>query len=468
MVGGSRQGRLAEFLDVEVVTADTGRAKIDKGDASALLTIPKGFQESVLREQPATLALVKNPAERVLPVIIEEGLKMLVEAAFYVQRIFGQQLREIADSVGTATGPSSEGVAAVGRAFNDRLRTVQATLFPPVLTLDAKKAPKEQDPNFWALFLPGLLFMSLMFTAQGMSIDIWIEKTGGTLRRVLSTPQRVAAFLLGKLAASVVIMALAVIVALVLGVTMFGVPIGRTPAALAVGRLRGRRAVLVPRAHPGLRVDHARRTVPLVDDRVSAHDDRRLVLSARGHAAVDGAHRAMDAERPRRRTNQRDSVRASRCGEARGRGDRDRRAGGARALDRRAPSARPVCGELMSLLQGAWFVATKDVAYLLRRRETILWTFLMPIVFFYFIGTVTGGFGSTADRRTPLAVRGGTNGGVSHRRAHAPARGAAVRRRPARHRRGVREGRRAASRFPIRPRRTRRSPRPRWPDSSRS
>jgi ABC-type multidrug transport system permease subunit len=233
VIGGSRQGRLAEFLDVDVVTADAGRAKIDKGDASALLTIPKGFQESVLREQPATLALVKNPAERVLPVIIEEGLKMVVEAAFYVQRMFGQQLRAIADSLGTATGPSSEGIAAVSRAFNDRLRTVQATLFPPVLTLEAKKAPKEEDPNFWALFLPGLLFMSLMFTAQGMSIDIWIEKTGGTLRRVLSTPQRVAAFLLGKLAASVVIMALAVIVALVLGVTMFGVPIGRTPAALA-------------------------------------------------------------------------------------------------------------------------------------------------------------------------------------------------------------------------------------------
>jgi len=233
MIGSSRQGRLAEFLNVEVVTADVGRARIDKADGTALLTIPKGFQDSVLREQPATLALVKNPAERILPVIIEEGLKMLVEAAFYVQRIFGQQLREIADSMGSGTGPSSDGVAAVGRAFNDRLRTVQATLFPPVLTVEAKKPPPEDEPNFWALFLPGLLFMSVMFTAQGMSIDIWIEKTSGTLRRVLSTPQRVAAFLLGKLAASVVIMALAVIVALVLGVTMFGVPMSRTPAPLA-------------------------------------------------------------------------------------------------------------------------------------------------------------------------------------------------------------------------------------------
>jgi len=65
----------------------------------------------------------------------------------------------------------------------------------------------------------------------------------------------------------------------------------------------------------------------------------------------------------------------------------------------------------MSLLQGAWFVATKDVAYLLRRRETILWTFLMPVVFFYFIGTVTGGFGPTSNQRATLAVRGGNDGG---------------------------------------------------------
>jgi ABC-2 type transport system permease protein len=60
----------------------------------------------------------------------------------------------------------------------------------------------------------------------------------------------------------------------------------------------------------------------------------------------------------------------------------------------------------------AWFIARKDVAYMIRRRETILWTFVMPVVFFYFIGTVTGGFaGPSPDRRDPLAVRGGVNGG---------------------------------------------------------
>ncbi len=46
----------------------------------------------------------------------------------------------------------------------------------------------------------------------------------------------------------------------------------------------------------------------------------------------------------------------------------------------------------MNIFRDAWFLARKDAGYMLRRRETLLWTFVMPIVFFYFIGTVTQGF----------------------------------------------------------------------------
>ena len=44
------------------------------------------------------------------------------------------------------------------------------------------------------------------------------------------------------------------------------------------------------------------------------------------------------------------------------------------------------------------------------RRETILWVLVMPIVFFYFIGTVTAGFGPT-NQPQRIAVRGAENGG---------------------------------------------------------
>ena len=46
----------------------------------------------------------------------------------------------------------------------------------------------------------------------------------------------------------------------------------------------------------------------------------------------------------------------------------------------------------MSALGAALFVARKDLWYMLRQKETLLWAFGMPPVFFFFIGTITGGF----------------------------------------------------------------------------
>lgn len=55
-------------------------------------------------------------------------------------------------------------------------------------------------------------------------------------------------------------------------------------------------------------------------------------------------------------------------------------------------------------MRNAWFIARKDLQYTLRKKETAIWLFLMPIVFFYFIGTVTGGFAMTVGGETRLAV----------------------------------------------------------------
>lgn len=56
------------------------------------------------------------------------------------------------------------------------------------------------------------------------------------------------------------------------------------------------------------------------------------------------------------------------------------------------------------MIKDALFIAAKDLKYTIRARETILWVFIMPIVFFYFIGTITGGFAPDPDRPDRLAV----------------------------------------------------------------
>ena len=45
------------------------------------------------------------------------------------------------------------------------------------------------------------------------------------------------------------------------------------------------------------------------------------------------------------------------------------------------------------MLRQALFLARFDLGYLLKQKETLLWTFVMPGLFFYFMGTVTGGAG---------------------------------------------------------------------------
>lgn len=57
------------------------------------------------------------------------------------------------------------------------------------------------------------------------------------------------------------------------------------------------------------------------------------------------------------------------------------------------------------MLSDALLIARLDLALMLRRKETLLWTFLMPPIFFYFIGTVTKGFTPRAPGEEELAVR---------------------------------------------------------------
>lgn len=56
----------------------------------------------------------------------------------------------------------------------------------------------------------------------------------------------------------------------------------------------------------------------------------------------------------------------------------------------------------MSFLKSALFIARKDLWYLLRQKETLLWTFAMPPVFFFFIGTITGGMSGDMDEKPAL------------------------------------------------------------------
>jgi ABC-type multidrug transport system permease subunit len=231
--GSLAQGPLAALFQVTRTDATKGRATLAAGNASALIIVPRGATDAVAAQTPLALTLVTNPAQWILPGIVRETLELQVEAAFYVQRVFGPELQILRQQFDSREPfPASAAVSSLASTINDRLRTLRTVALPPVLDLrfeDARTDPGAQAGgfDFGRYLIPGIIFMSLLFIAQGMTADLWEEQTQGTLRRALSAPAGIASFLAGKLIAGAVLMAAVSLAGLVVSVLLFSVPVAR-------------------------------------------------------------------------------------------------------------------------------------------------------------------------------------------------------------------------------------------------
>lgn len=242
IAGAYSQGPLADLVEAERVEEAEGRSRMEAGDASALLIIPEGFGSAVLNERPVALTLITNPAQRILPGIIEESLSMMVDGAFYLQRLLGEPVRELAEGPppGRPTYPDST-IVAFSVTVNRLVERLDPYLFPPAIELETTVIDEEAGPapNFATLFFPGLLIMALLFVAQGLSQDVWKERAQGTLRRIVTTPRTMAGFLAGKLLAGGLLVAGVCLVGLLAGRWAFGVPVADLPLAVLWAALVG-------------------------------------------------------------------------------------------------------------------------------------------------------------------------------------------------------------------------------------
>jgi ABC-type multidrug transport system permease subunit len=223
-----------QFLHVERVTQEEGRARIGRGEGTALLVIPKGFAADVLRDRPTTLLLVTNPAQSVLPRILEESLEIGAEGTFYLHRVAGSELRDIVR--GPANGGrvfTNEEISRISVAINQIIARLEKYLFPPVIQLETSLQETGPRVSVTQLFLPGILFMMLLFMAEGLSADAWRERDQGTLRRAACTPSSVTTLLGGKLLAAAVVLCGCAVIVLLAGMLYLDVPLGRLPLVLA-------------------------------------------------------------------------------------------------------------------------------------------------------------------------------------------------------------------------------------------
>lgn len=217
IAGAFSQDEMADLLGIQQVTPEEGTELIEAGDASGFLTIPEGFQDAFLNETPITLTLKTNPAQTILPGIIEDITEVLLDAGFYLQATFGPELAQIKDS-DSLDSPTDLFVSDLAVQIQHKMENLGPKMFPPLLDIVIVEPPAaEPKPDMALLFLPGMVLMALLFAAQGLSADYWRERESGTLRRLVSTPGLLSRFVYGKALAAGVMMAMLGGVTLIVG-----------------------------------------------------------------------------------------------------------------------------------------------------------------------------------------------------------------------------------------------------------
>lgn len=217
VVGAFSQEQLGELFIVEQVTAEEGMARINDGEASGFLTIPEGFQDAFLNETPVTLMLKTNPAQSIVPGIIEDVTEVLLDAGFYAQRLLGPEIAQIRDAA-SGDFPSDAFTAGISVGIKDKFEKIGTKLDPLALKLEiVEPPPSEPEPDYALLFLPGIILMAVLLAANSLAADYWVERDKGTLRRLVSASGALAGFVAGKAVAALIVMGAVTSVVLVIG-----------------------------------------------------------------------------------------------------------------------------------------------------------------------------------------------------------------------------------------------------------
>lgn len=232
------QGDAAKYFTVEPVEGDALQ-DLERKEASAVLRLPKGLTDAVIAGKPATIELIRNPAQSILPEVAEQVTRILgdgLSAASYVLR---QPLDELRPFLAGETDkkPSDDAVSRIAVAFNRSVTGFSDYVMPPVITLasgdagsqpaaatggaqPAKPAPASGTPTAASLFLlilPGIsVFGLFMLTDQSMR-DLLTEARLKTLRRQLAGPVSAGTVILGKALGTAAVAALGIAILSAIG-----------------------------------------------------------------------------------------------------------------------------------------------------------------------------------------------------------------------------------------------------------
>ncbi len=236
--GAAQNDDAAQYLRLsQAATREAGLAAMKDRDATAMLVIPSGFGEALLKGDRVTLDLVKNPSHRILPIVAEQGAGVLALYLSAARRAIGDEAERVLNLVDGVGWDDAVGIAAMVTVIYARVQASDDLLFPPIITIEEETAAAEADTggfNLMGWMFPGMIVMGLLFAGTTQMRELLEEARLGTLRRLLASPIGPGTVLLSKILSVGTVVGLTLVLFLVIGRLVFGIRWGPLPALAAV------------------------------------------------------------------------------------------------------------------------------------------------------------------------------------------------------------------------------------------
>jgi hypothetical protein len=150
----SQQGGVGDNLRLQFVDTEAeGLKLVEKRRVSAFLILPKDLTQNILDLKATSLTLYKNPAEAILPTIVEEAINTLCIGISQAMVLLEPEINSIRKMVDLDHMPNPLVVGMVAAQSTQRLKTVEPYFLPPLVqmnTLNASDyksmAPTEPEP----------------------------------------------------------------------------------------------------------------------------------------------------------------------------------------------------------------------------------------------------------------------------------------------------------------------------------
>lgn len=217
------------------VTEEEGYARMEKGEASAMVILDEGFTDRALRGEAVEFRVLRNPAESIKPEMVEQGLMVLSTYIDVAVKVLGAELRDMLDMFDSDEVPTMLAVTQLSARIYERIDAGQEYIFPPVIQVKSVKEGADEEgnvaagPNVFGYVLVMVAVMSVLFAAIRAVSEIYEERKTGMVRRVLSTPVSISLFVASKILFAVlfgvVVMGVLLVAGGLLGWFGAGVPI---------------------------------------------------------------------------------------------------------------------------------------------------------------------------------------------------------------------------------------------------